>query len=78
MADEWSLEANMERGCLPTGEPLECLYGPGPWSREPEPDWPPLVQCHRCSGNAYDLGDRINCEDCGIISCADEEETDGD
>ena len=31
---------DMARGCLPTGEPLECLYGVGWWTEhdEPEPD----------------------------------------
>ena len=76
MADPWSFEANMERGCLPTGEALEALYGSGEWSRA-APHWaecPPVVQCHRCGGNAYDLGEEIDCENCGVISCGDEEE----
>lgn len=29
---EWSLEECQKRGCLPTGEPLEALFGPGEWS----------------------------------------------
>lgn len=31
---EWSLDACRERGCLPTGEPIEALFGPGEWSDE--------------------------------------------
>jgi len=31
---EWSLDACRERGCLPTGEPLEALFGPGEWSED--------------------------------------------
>lgn len=34
MSDEWSFEANIEHGELPTGEPLEALYGTGWWSYE--------------------------------------------
>jgi hypothetical protein len=64
--DEWSFEANLDRGCLPTGEPLEALYGVGWWTQEPEPE-PPVTQCHICGGHAYDLGDKINCENCGIV-----------
>jgi hypothetical protein len=29
---EWSFDACMERGCLPTGEPIEGKFGVGPWS----------------------------------------------
>ena len=29
---EWSLEECRKRGCLPTGEPLEALFGQGEWS----------------------------------------------
>lgn len=28
---------------------------------------PSVVQCHKCDGSAWDLGDRIDCENCGII-----------
>lgn len=28
---------DIARGCLPTGEPLECLYGAGWWTEEKEP-----------------------------------------
>lgn len=69
MDNEWSFEANLARGCLPTGEPLEALYGVGPWTEEPEPE-PPVTQCHVCGGQAYDLGDRIDCEKCGVIEAA--------
>jgi hypothetical protein len=29
---EWSLDECCRRGCLPTGEPIDALYGPGDWS----------------------------------------------
>ena len=29
---EWSLDECRKRGCLPTGESIECLYGQGEWS----------------------------------------------
>ena len=29
---EWSLSECRSRGCLPTGEPLEALFGEGEWS----------------------------------------------
>ena len=29
---EWSLDECIQRGCLPTGEPIEALYGMGWWS----------------------------------------------
>ena len=67
MNDEWSYQANMARGHLPSGEPLEALYGVGPWTQQPEPDHPPVVQCHVCGGQAYDLGEEIECENCGVI-----------
>jgi len=67
MSDEWSFQENMNRGCLPTGEPLEALYGGGPWSEEQAPDWPPIVQCRICGCHAYDLGGEIDCENCGIV-----------
>jgi hypothetical protein len=36
---EWSLDACIERGCLPTGEPLEAAFGVGPWTDYgPEPE----------------------------------------
>ena len=71
--DEWSFEANMQRGYLPTGEPLDALYGTGWWTEEPEPpDLPPIIQCHICGGQAYDLGDKIDCENCGIVKLRDD------
>lgn len=66
MTEDWSLEASLERGCLPTGEPVEALYGVGWWTEEPE--LPPIIQCFECGGQAYDLGDEIDCENCGRIS----------
>jgi len=66
MTDEWSFERNLERNHLPTGEPLEALYGIGPWTPEPEQE-PRIVQCHRCGGQAYELDEGIDCENCGII-----------
>ena len=65
--DEWSFEANMERGYLPTGEPLDALYGTGWWTQQNEPE-PEIVQCLRCGGSAWDLGDTIDCENCGVIN----------
>lgn len=65
--EDWSFEANLERGYLPTGEPLEALYGTGPWTPWPGPDCPPVVQCCQCGGQAYDLGDRLDCENCGVV-----------
>ena len=66
--DEWSFQANMDRGYLPTGEALEALYGIGCWTEEqPAPYQPETVQCCECGGRAYDLGDKIDCENCGII-----------
>lgn len=69
--NDWSFQANLERGCLPTGEPLEALYGAGWWTQQPLPE-PPVVQCHKCDGSAWDLGDRIDCGNCGIISIFEE------
>ena len=71
MSDAWSFEANLQRGCLPTGEPLEALYGTGWWTEEPEPD-PPVVQCHKCGGRAYEYSDHIDCENCGTVWLDDE------
>lgn len=68
MSDDWSFNANIERGELPTGEPLEALYGTGWWTEEPkQPDCPPGGPCPECGGSAYDLGDCIDCENCGKI-----------
>ena len=78
MSDDWSFKANIQRGSLPTGEPLEDLYGAGWWTerREPGPQ-PPVIECHVCGGHAYDLGPEIDCENCGVIpEWTDEEETD--
>ena len=69
---DWSFEANLERGCLPTGEPLEALYGAGWWTQETESGWPLVVQCHRCGGNAYDLGSYLDCENCGEVYFSEE------
>ena len=67
MGDEWSFKANLERGTLPTGEAIEALYGTGWWTHQPDADCPPVTQCHKCGGRAYDLGDTIDCENCGKI-----------
>lgn len=64
--DEWSFEANLARGHLPTGEPLEALYGTGWWTEEPDAE-PPVTQCPICGGRAYDLGDWLDCENCGEV-----------
>ena len=49
-------EDDLARGCLPTGEPLECLYGMGWWTEipeekpaEPEPKAPGV--CEACGGD---------------------------
>jgi len=55
---------DMARGTLPNGEALEALYGVGPWTPEPEAV-PECVQCPRCGGRAYDLGEALDCENCG-------------
>ncbi len=34
---EWSLDACIERGSLPTGESIEALFGTGPWTGDTEP-----------------------------------------
>ena len=61
-------EEDMNRGCLSTGEPLEALYGGGPWSDDIlEHREPPVVQCYRCDGPAYDLGGVLHCKNCGEI-----------
>jgi len=78
MPDEWSLETSLQRGCLPNGEPLEAAFGTGWWTEEPEPEpEPPITQCHICGGQAYDLGDKIDCENCGIIPHKEEEHASG-
>ena len=33
---EWSLDECRRRGCLPTGEPLEALFGTGEWTETDE------------------------------------------
>lgn len=60
-----TFRADIRRGHLSSGEPLEALYGAGWWTRQPE-RLPPVVQCRRCDGQAHDLGDRIDCENCGM------------
>ena len=35
---------------------------------------PPVIQCHKCGGRAYDLGDVIDCESCGKIQSEDYDE----
>lgn len=69
--EDWSLETCIDRGCLPTGEAVEALYGTGWWTREPDnPYLPSIVQCHVCGGQAYGLGEQIDCENCGKIAAA--------
>jgi len=68
---DWSFAANLNRGHLPTGEPLEALYGAGWWSEDQyRQPCPPVTQCHACGGHAYDLGHEIDCENCGVIANA--------
>ena len=62
---------DMARGHLENGEPLEALYGTGPWSDWGRPDQlPDVTQCHVCGGRAWDLGKEIDCENCGKIEVA--------
>ncbi len=46
-------EDDLARGCLPTGEPLECLYGMGWWTEIPEeePTKPEQKVCEACGGD---------------------------
>ena len=48
-----NFEDDFARGCLPTGEPLECLYGMGWWSEIPEeePVEPEPKVCEACGGD---------------------------
>ena len=32
-----------------------------------ELEHPPVIQCRKCDGRAYDLDDKIDCENCGVI-----------
>jgi len=61
-----SLQDDIERGCLETGEAIEAKWGPGWWTPGPEPE-PEITQCPLCGAQAYDLGDAIDCERCGVI-----------
>ena len=58
---------DLERGHLESGEPLEAAYGAGWWTDDPRNPYrlPPIVQCPRCGGHAYDLGDKLDCDNCG-------------
>lgn len=79
MTDDWSFEANLQRGHLPTGESIEALYGAGWWTEEQEPGpQPPVVRCHVCGGHAYNLGSEIDYENCGRIPEWDGKETHDD
>jgi hypothetical protein len=67
MPDEWSLENCIQNGCLPTGEPIEALYGVGYWS-DMGNDEPRVCQCPKCeTGRAFELSDGIDCENCGFV-----------
>ena len=50
-------EDDLARGCLPTGEPLECLYGMGWWTEIPEeePAKPEPKVCEACGGDGLIL-----------------------
>jgi len=69
--DDWSFQANLDRGYLPTGEPLEALYGAGWWTQQPEQE-PQVIQCHKCGGRAYELDNEIDCENCGLVRIEDD------
>lgn len=63
---EWSLEACVARGCLPTGEGLEAEFGQGWWTPEPEPD---MCECQQCGevivlNDAYVYEDKPCCKRC--------------
>ncbi len=65
---------DMARGCLPTGEPLECAYGVGWWTEmpeeEPEPE-PELKPCPFCGGTKICTEKSINlnyCDNCSAES----------
>lgn len=63
-----TLREDIARGCLETGESIEALWGAGWWSEDQrQATYPPVVQCFKCDGNAYDLGNAIDCENCGEI-----------
>lgn len=62
-------ETDLDREYLPTGESLEAKYGTGWWTRGSDPE-PPITQCYVCSAQAYDLGDFIDCKNCGIVKRA--------
>ena len=55
---------DMARGCLPTGEPLECAYGVGWWTEmpeeEPEPE-PELKPCPFCGAMPETDGKLVQC-----------------
>jgi hypothetical protein len=66
------LDDDIARGCLKNGEPIEAKWGSGWWSgspfdnQDPEPE---IIQCPKCNGNAYFLGELgIDCENCGKIT----------
>jgi hypothetical protein len=59
---------DLNRGMLENGEPLEALYGVGWWSGNVHEEYLPIVQCHICGGQACDIGNEIDCENCGKIS----------
>ena len=42
-------------------------YVEGITGQDPEEEEPPVVQCHICLGPAYDLGEEIDCGNCGRI-----------
>ena len=51
-----NFEDDFARGCLPTGEPLECLYGMGWWTEIPEekpaePEPKASGVCEACGGD---------------------------
>ena len=68
--DPWGLDACIERGSLPTGEPIEAKFGPGWWSEEPDVEQeedqqePQDGMCHIC----HDETDN-KCSVCGLFVC---------
>lgn len=66
-------EDDLARGCLPTGEPLECLYGMGWWTEMPEEEPEPVdlhiaeLEAHNAELEAFvermiEAGDRLSDE----------------
>ena len=62
----WTLSECVDRGCLPTGEPIEALYGTGWWTEQEQEQEPwDVCECPQCHNAAYIWPDgSIDCERC--------------